>query len=147
MRTITMTLRAAPEHVGAVVRALEAGGYPVRVDPTWVDPDGRQYLEVQDMVPTASAEEQRGFHEHIVGLLREAAVEADHAGSGVVVAGGTSFHRWIAVALNGEPVARILAADDADIARQLPDIAEAFGVSVDDLECARPDPWPAIPGD
>jgi hypothetical protein len=90
-----------------------------------------------------SGEIQHAQHELADATLDKLGLSYRSTSQGVSVGGGTPYHRWLPVLLNGVPVGlKVLAADEAEADRQLGSLAESAHLPKDLLSVERPDGWP-----
>lgn len=95
-------------------------------------------------VKSPSVGEQVSAREQLLRALTGAGVAEPVAlGSGITIGGGTPAHRYLEVAVRGEPTGlKVLVASEEDIDKELLSVAEWVGLSRESLDVIRPDVWP-----
>lgn len=94
-------------------------------------------------VSNPSGELQQTQHQAAQQVLDRLGVRYRWVGHGVVIGGGTPGHRWLPVTSNGAETGwKVLAATEADIERELNQLAPDGGPAREHLDVVRPSGWP-----
>lgn len=121
---------------------------------TWIDGEGLEPRSGGTLIsvihhPGAAdpdADVGSGAHEEVMGLLDLSAPGHDLRIDGVVMGGGLPGSRWLDVTLDGAEIGlRVLASTEGELAEQLAQVADIYGMAVNRLGATRPADWPLPP--
>jgi len=142
--TVHASYRVQIEKEQAVARRLRSVGFRVRSDATLEHSASEVVLEVFRHYGESSGDEQRRLMEDAACVLAEDGLPVIVAAHGVSIGGGTPAHRWLeVVGTEGQRLGlKVLADSDAEVQRQLDELALNLRLPRDVLDVDRPDDWP-----
>lgn len=145
MPIMYVMVRVAPDDVEATLAAIRSAGYDARLDRGYPPQDSRVVVEAAALVTERGVEVQRQVIDRVEAALRGVSIDFTMAGNAVSIGGGTPYHRWLPITVDGEPTdTKILVVDDHEIEKRLTALAPDLGIGRERLDVVRPDPWPAI---
>jgi hypothetical protein len=146
--TLTATYRVPADRQVDAVRALRNAGFRVTPSMDYPAAVGEVTLSIIRHYgsETPPGEVQQRHRENADRALAKIGVSPVHLAQSITMRGGTPGHRWLTVAINGQPTdLKVLAATEAEAEQELDRLASRAvqsGIAREALSVIKPDDWP-----